>query len=235
MLDKEPKQFEIFQRFMGYLIIALIVIVYYFTSPFANYQIYVPIFIVFIFLISPKLSHWLEYKYGTKMRKNVYFLIDIVVVSTALAAVHLSLSVTFVMLFAIIYIALNNKISFMMASLSVLLGFVVFYTNVIFIFGFDEYFQQTSPELSVLAFVSIILFINIGNYYQNRRILAVEKQKNTYFNEMNRYIELSNQLSRYAPLQLWQAIMRGETEAKIEYKRKKITVFFSDIQGFTEL
>ncbi len=29
--------------------------------------------------------------------------------------------------------------------------------------------------------------------------------------------------------------MKGESEAKIEYKRKKMTIFFSDIQGFTEL
>ena len=235
MLDKEPKQFEIFQRFMGYLIIALVVMVYYFTSPIANYQFYVPFFIGFIFIVSPKLSRWLEYSYGSKIRKNIYFLIDVIVVSTALAAVHLSLVVTFVLLFALIYTAINNKISFMMGSLAILVAFVVFYTNIIFIFGFYDYFQQTSPELSVLSFISIILFVNIGNYYQNRRIKSVETKKNTYFNEMNRYIELSNQLSRYAPLQLWQAIMRGDTEAKIEYKRKKITVFFSDIQGFTEL
>ncbi len=52
---------------------------------------------------------------------------------------------------------------------------------------------------------------------------------------MNRYMEFANQLSRYAPQQLWQSIMKGESEAKIEYKRKKLTVFFSDIQGFTEL
>ncbi|ENU57670.1 adenylate/guanylate cyclase domain-containing protein [Acinetobacter guillouiae] len=235
MLDKEPKQFEIFQRFMGYLIIALVVMVYYFTSPIANYQFYVPFFIGFIFIVSPKLSRWLEYSYGSKIRKNIYFLIDVIVVSTALAAVHLSLVVTFVLLFALIYTAINNKISFMMGSLAILVAFVVFYTNIIFIFGFYDYFQQTSPELSVLSFISIILFVNIGNYYQNRRIKSVETKKNTYFNEMNRYIELSNQLSRYAPLQLWQAIMRGDTEAKIEYKRKKMTVFFSDIQGFTEL
>lgn len=235
MLDKEPKQFEIFQRFMGYVIIALLVVIYYFTSANANYQIYVPIFILFIFLISPKLSRWLEYRYGYKARKNIYFLIDVVVVSTALAAVHLSLVVSFVLLFALIYTAINNKISFMMGSLATLIAFVVFYTNIIFIFGFDGYFEQTSLELSVLSFVSLIMFINIGNYYQNRRMKRVEKQKQTYFNEMNRYIELSNQLSRYAPLQLWQAIMRGDSEAKIEYKRKKITVFFSDIQGFTEL
>ncbi len=235
MLDKEPKQFEIFQRFMGYLIIALLVVIYYFTSPIANYQIYVPIFIVFIFLISPKLSRWLEYRYGYEARKNIYFLIDVVVVSTALAAVHLSLVVTFVLLFALIYTTINNKISFMMGSLATLIAFVVFYTNIIFIFGFEGYFEQTSLELSVLSFVSLIMYVNIGNYYQNRRMKLVEKQKQTYFNEMNRYIELSNQLSRYAPLQLWQAIMRGDSEAKIEYKRKKITVFFSDIQGFTEL
>lgn len=235
MLDKEPKQFEIFQRFMGYLIIALLVIIYYFTSPIANYQIYVPFFIGFIFLISPKLSRWLEYSYGHKVRKNIYFLIDITVVFTALAAVHLSLVVTFVLLFALIYTAINSKISFMMGSLATFVAIVVFYVNIIFIFGFEDYFQQTSTELSVLSFVSIILFVNIGNFYQNRRIKHIEAQKQTYFTEMNRYIELSNQLSRYAPLQLWQAIMRGETEAKIEYKRKKITVFFSDIQGFTEL
>ncbi|WP_313659711.1 adenylate/guanylate cyclase domain-containing protein, partial [Acinetobacter variabilis] len=51
----------------------------------------------------------------------------------------------------------------------------------------------------------------------------------------NRYMEFANQLSRYAPVQLWQSIMKGESEAKIEYKRKKLTIFFSDIQGFTEL
>ncbi|MDN5417340.1 MAG: adenylate/guanylate cyclase domain-containing protein, partial [Acinetobacter sp.] len=110
MLDKEPKQFEIFQRFMGYLIIALVVMVYYFTSPIANYQFYVPFFIGFIFIVSPKLSRWLEYSYGSKIRKNIYFLIDVIVVSTALAAVHLSLVVTFVLLFALIYTAINNKI-----------------------------------------------------------------------------------------------------------------------------
>lgn len=61
------------------------------------------------------------------------------------------------------------------------------------------------------------------------------QKKDHYFEQMNRYMEFANQLSRYAPVQLWQSIMKGESEAKIEYKRKKLTIFFSDIQGFTEL
>ena len=235
MLDKEPEQFEVFLRAIGYTIISLMVTIYYFTSPVANYQIYFPLFLLFIFFIGPRLSRWIQYRFDSNVRKNVYFLIDVVVVATALAAVHLSLVVSFVCVFALVYTSLNSKISFLKASLSWLVAIIVFYLNIIFVFGFDDYFQQTSPELSVVAFMSIMLFISIGNYYQSRRVLYIDQQRENYFNEMNRYIELSNQLSRYAPLQLWQSIMRGESEAKLEYKRKKITIFFSDIQGFTEL
>ncbi|WP_372403166.1 adenylate/guanylate cyclase domain-containing protein [Acinetobacter piscicola] len=235
MLDKQPKQFEIFQRLMGYSILAMLLVIYSFTTPNAYNQLYVPIFIFFILLISPRLSRWLEYQYGALVRRNVYFLIDIIVISTVLAAVHLSLVITFILFFVIIYIAVNYKISMMISSLAILISIIVFYLNIIFIFGFDDYFQQTSIELTIFSFIGLIIFINIANYYQNRRIKRVNTQRQNYFNEMNRYIQLSNQLSRYAPLQLWQSIMRGETEAKLEYKRKKITVFFSDIQGFTEL
>lgn len=235
MLDKQPKQFEIFQRLMGYSILAMLLVIYSFTTPNAYNQLYVPIFIFFILLISPRLSRWLEYQYGALVRRNVYFLIDIIVISTVLAAVHLSLVITFILFFVIIYIAVNYKISMMISSLAILISIIVFYLNIIFIFGFDDYFQQTSIELTIFSFIGLIIFINIANYYQNRRIKRVNTQRQNYFDEMNRYIQLSNQLSRYAPLQLWQSIMRGETEAKLEYKRKKITVFFSDIQGFTEL
>ena len=64
--------------------------------------------------------------------------------------------------------------------------------------------------------------------------LKISQQRQHYYDQMTRYIAFANQLSRYAPLQLWQSIMRGEAEAKIEYKRKNDSVF-SDIQGFTEL
>ncbi|TCM68419.1 class 3 adenylate cyclase [Acinetobacter calcoaceticus] len=235
MLNKGPKQFEIYQRSMGYLIIGLLTVIYYVTNPAAQNQIYIPFFLAVILILSPRLSRWVQYNYDEHIRKNLFFVIDVVVVASALAAVHLSLVVVFAMLFGLIYTAISNKISVMTISLSTLIAIVVFYLNIIFIFGFDEYFQQTSPELTILSFMGLILFIGVGGYYYRGRVRQLETQKDNYFTEMNRYIELSNQLSRYAPLQLWQAIMRGETEAKLEYKRKKITVFFSDIQGFTEM
>ncbi|MGX9350819.1 adenylate/guanylate cyclase domain-containing protein [Shimia sp. W99] len=45
---------------------------------------------------------------------------------------------------------------------------------------------------------------------------------------------VSRQLAKYISPQLYQAILRGDQEVRVESKRKKLTVFFSDIVGFTE-
>lgn len=51
-IDREPKQFAYFHRLMGYSILSLILVIYAFTSPNTNYQIYVPpFFFSFYFLL----------------------------------------------------------------------------------------------------------------------------------------------------------------------------------------
>lgn len=152
-----------------------------------------------------------------------------------LAGVHLNLVLTFVSLFALLYSAINSRIPFAVMALAVLSGIAFFYFNTLFIFGFHGYLGATSQELIVISLICLIIFISMGNYYQNLYIEKLNLERQDYYNQMTRYMTFANQLSRYAPLQLWQSIMRGESEAKIEYKRKKLTVFFSDIQGFTEL
>ncbi len=46
---------------------------------------------------------------------------------------------------------------------------------------------------------------------------------------------VSNQLAKYISPQLYQAIFRGEQKVAIESKRRKLTIFFSDIANFTEI
>ena len=46
---------------------------------------------------------------------------------------------------------------------------------------------------------------------------------------------VSGQLAKYIPPQLYQSIIAGEQRAAIESRRKKLTVFFSDIVDFTEI
>jgi adenylate cyclase len=45
----------------------------------------------------------------------------------------------------------------------------------------------------------------------------------------------SHKLSKYLSPQVYASIFSGEKNVKIEAYRKKLTVFFSDIKGFTEL
>jgi class 3 adenylate cyclase len=46
--------------------------------------------------------------------------------------------------------------------------------------------------------------------------------------------QLSNQLAKYLSPQVYDSIFSGKQEVKVASSRKKLTVFFSDIVGFTE-
>jgi PAS domain S-box-containing protein len=59
---------------------------------------------------------------------------------------------------------------------------------------------------------------------------------NEALNEKNEQLEaLSGKLAKYLSRQVYDSIFAGRTDVRVESYRKKLTVFFSDIQGFTEL
>jgi class 3 adenylate cyclase/HAMP domain-containing protein len=60
-------------------------------------------------------------------------------------------------------------------------------------------------------------------------------EANQRITEQNRMLEtLSNQLSKYLSPQVYSSIFSGQQQVAIASKRKKLTIFFSDIAGFTE-
>jgi class 3 adenylate cyclase len=61
------------------------------------------------------------------------------------------------------------------------------------------------------------------------------KQRENELADKSRALEqLSSQLAKYLSPQLYESIFTGKQEVKIASRRKKLTVFFSDIAGFTE-
>ena len=48
-------------------------------------------------------------------------------------------------------------------------------------------------------------------------------------------VELSKKLAKYFSPQVYESIFSGKLDVKVQTKRKPLTVFFSDLQGFTEL
>src|SRR5262245_51764224 len=61
------------------------------------------------------------------------------------------------------------------------------------------------------------------------------EEANGSVTEKNRMLEaLSSKLSKYLSPQVYESIFSGEQTVEISAKRKKLTIFFSDIAGFTE-
>src|SRR5690554_7693922 len=102
-MDRDPTQFDYLHRVMGYASLSLILIVYHYTYPDTQYQIYIPVLLAFLLFITPKLSRWLQSKYNYQIKRNILFIIDIMIVAICLSAVHLNLVLTFAAIFALLY------------------------------------------------------------------------------------------------------------------------------------
>lgn len=74
-----------------------------------------------------------------------------------------------------------------------------------------------------------------GGYVAVYSDITELKERENELAEQTRTLQnLSNQLSKYLSPQIYQSIFSGQQVAKVASRRKKLTVFFSDIAGFTE-
>src|SRR4030095_3861613 len=68
-----------------------------------------------------------------------------------------------------------------------------------------------------------------------RDAVAAAEEANRQVSEKNRILEsLSSKLSKYLAPQIYRSIFTGKSTAEVAAQRKKLTIFFSDIAGFTE-
>jgi adenylate cyclase len=85
--------------------------------------------------------------------------------------------------------------------------------------------------LTYFALVAVIGFIFIA---LQRRQARVIQSMNTELETANEFLaSLSMKISRYLSPQIYKSIFSGQKEVIIQTERKKLTIFFSDIQGFT--
>jgi len=86
---------------------------------------------------------------------------------------------------------------------------------------------------------AVTVMTNITEQKQAERELLEATQRtaeaNRLVTEKNSILEaLSAKLSKYLSPQIYQSIFTGKQNVEISAKRKKLTIFFSDIAGFTE-
>jgi len=111
----------------------------------------------------------------------------------------------------------------------------------------DTSFEDVTPDRRVYrirrrrvrAGGVVTVIVDVTAEKQAERELLDAKQRTEQANrlatEKNRMLEaLSSKLSKYLSPQLYRSIFSGEQDVAIASKRKKLTVFFSDIAAFTE-
>ncbi|HDZ57993.1 MAG TPA: adenylate cyclase [Pseudomonas xinjiangensis] len=69
-------------------------------------------------------------------------------------------------------------------------------------------------------------------YHQGRSLEQAQRLINA---EQEKTSKLASNLAKYLSPQVWESIFSGKQTVTLETHRKKLTVFFSDIRGFTEL
>lgn len=99
------------------------------------------------------------------------------------------------------------------------------------LFGFKVHLGSgtfaTSAAAIILPIIILGLVINIRSDYEfSRKNIRLGKE---------RLEELAQKLSKYLSPQVYSQIFLGKKDVRIESYRKKLSIFFSDIKGFTSL
>ncbi|MBF6623725.1 MAG: adenylate cyclase [Pseudomonas stutzeri] len=98
---------------------------------------------------------------------------------------------------------------------------------------------QFSAETPILVSAASILFttlyICITAYYVHQQGVHLAQVRCEVEAEQAKAARLARNLAKYLSPQVWESIFSGKRSVRLETQRKKLTVFFSDIKGFTEL
>ncbi|EAR08687.1 adenylate/guanylate cyclase domain-containing protein [Reinekea blandensis] len=128
------------------------------------------------------------------------------------------------------FIAMGQALAYMLCLSFMSAGaFLMFY--------FIPNFQITEPPLltSLIAAFGTGLYVAITAFYTNQSARRLKAARLEMYKQNEKYRSLSRKLSKYLSPQVWENIFSGKQDVKLETKRKRLVIFFSDIKGFSEL
>ncbi|WAJ35908.1 adenylate cyclase [Pseudomonas sp. GOM7] len=93
----------------------------------------------------------------------------------------------------------------------------------------------TPTLVSLVSILFTALYIGITAYFVHQQGLRLAQARTEIKREQEKAARLARNLAKYLSPQVWESIFTGKKTVRLETQRKKLTVFFSDIKGFTEL
>jgi class 3 adenylate cyclase len=222
---------EFYLRIFAYMFIAVIIATGGYTG-FISYQL---LWLVPYSLLYPHISHVI-----TARLKNLYprltyacqLALDALHAGIVLALIGFAITPT---LMAVLIISFSSLIvGGLRLLLTMLIATVSSAAGAWFILQVPITLEAplTVCVASILFAILYICFTAYFVYFQGLHLAEVQLDVKR---EQEKTVRLAQNLAKYLSPQVWQSIFSGKRTVKLETQRKKLTVFFSDIKGFTEL
>lgn len=139
-------------------------------------------------------------------------------------------SMVFILLISFASIIIGGPLFMLTAWLVVLLGLLLSAALIA-----PQIVLSSSTPVAISALLSGGAFMLIMAAFVYRQGRSLEQAQKLIRAEQEKTSRLATNLSKYLSPQVWESIFSGKQSVQLETKRKKLTVFFSDIRGFTEL
>lgn len=100
-----------------------------------------------------------------------------------------------------------------------------------------EPFHPTGAPLtlSVLSLVGLGIYVGASSLHSSQQTQILRQAQARLHQQQRQAVDLSRKLAKYLPPQIWGSLFSGKRDAKLETRRKRLTVFFSDIKGFSAI
>lgn len=139
-------------------------------------------------------------------------------------------SLVFVLLISFASIIIGGPIFMLGGWLLVLVGLML--STALLTPQMDVHTSTLVALSSMLSGGAFTLIMAAFVYRQGRTLAQAQKVIRA---EQEKTARLASNLSKYLSPQVWESIFTGKQSVQLGTRRKKLTVFFSDIRGFTEL
>ncbi len=93
----------------------------------------------------------------------------------------------------------------------------------------------SSVLVSAVSILFTTLYVCVTAYYVHQQGIRLAQARSEVEAQQAKAARLARNLAKYLSPQVWESIFSGKRSVRLETQRKKLTVFFSDIKGFTEL
>ena len=160
--------------------------------------------------------------------------IDALVMGFAIASLHFAMVPSLVLLIlvhanAASYGGLKSwLLNIFLTCLGAILGTFIFTGNVVAP-------SETTILMQALALLGLAISVATSSFFSHQQGRVLRASHLRMIQQQQQAVDLSRKLAKYVPPQIWGSLFSGKRDAKLETRRKRLTVFFSDIKDFSRV